>query len=260
MHPPSPPSPAIQPAAATASPTKPGERTYTKWDMVSLWVSMVVNVPNYYFAASLAAAGASCSQGAATVFAANAVVLLPILLAGHAGARHGVPFPALARASFGVRGAAVAAAARTLVACGWFGIETFVGGQALSLLLPGAGAAAVPWLGASVRDLACFLVFWSFQLLFLLKGMPGIRTMQKVSAPILVVLVGGLVGWAYSAAGGFGEVIFRPSRLPPAELRRVLVQALTAGVGSWAPLSVNIPDFTCFVRSQTDQVLGQVCV
>lgn len=260
MHPPAATVSGDPAGGADRHPTKPGERTYTKWDMVSLWVSMVVNVPNYYFAASLVAAGASCLQGAAIVFASHAVVLLPILLAGHAGARHGVPFPVLARASFGARGAAVAAAARTLVACGWFGIETFVGGQALSLLLTGAGAAAVPWLGASVRDLACFLVFWSFQLLFLLKGMPGIRTMQKVSAPILVVLVGGLVGWAYSAAGGFGEVIFRPSRLPPAELRRLLVRALTAGVGAGASMSVNIPDFTRFVRSQTDQVLGQVCV
>ncbi|CAL9781749.1 unnamed protein product, partial [Musa acuminata subsp. burmannicoides] len=244
-------------------PTTPAQRTATAWDMASLWIGLVVGVPSYYLAGSLVESGMSWWQGVAVVVVAKVILLGPLLAAAQPGTRYGVPFPVLARATFGVRGAHVVVLLRALVACGWFGIETWIGGQAVFLLLPASlrlspYATPLPWLATSPLELAAFLLFWAAQLVLLWKGMHGIRALQKISAPILALLAALLLGWAYCSAGGFGPMLSLPPRLSPPEFWALFFPSLTANVGSWAAVALSIPDFSRYARSQADQVAGQL--
>jgi NCS1 family nucleobase:cation symporter-1 len=194
-------------------------------------------------------------QAVFTVFLGNSIVLVPMLLNSHPGARYGVPFPVLARASFGVLGANVAAVLRALVACGWFGIQTWVGGEAISSLL----TILVPaWSKVPHNTAICFFLFWLINLAVILKGIEYIRFLQGISAPILLAVGLLLLGWAYEAAGGFGPMLSAPSHFASfPDFLKFLVPALNATVGFWATVSLNIPDFTRFARSQRQQVIGQ---
>ena len=246
--------------APTASPgqTSPANRSPRTWgtyNYAALWISMSVNILTYMLAASLIQGGMDWKQAVFTVFLGNSIVLLPMLLNSHPGARYGVPFPVLARASFGVLGANVAAVLRALVACGWFGIQTWIGGEAVNVLLstvwPGWGHVAH---GAGI----CFLVFWLINLAVILKGIDYIRFLQGISAPILLAVGLLLLGWAYVNAGGFGPMLSAPSRFSStSEFLKFLIPALNATVGFWATVSLNIPDFTRFARDQRSQMIGQ---
>jgi nucleobase:cation symporter-1, NCS1 family len=245
------------------SPTPPSERTMTGWDFASLWIGLVVGVPSYYLAGSLVDLGMSALQGVATVAFANLIVLVTLVLTAAPAVTHGLSFPVLARAAFGVRGAHVPAVIRALVGCGWFGIESWIGGRAIFQLLP-AGVKShppllvpVPGLGAAPLEFACFLAFWAAQLGIIMRGMEGIRKLEKFAAPVLFVLTSALLAWAYASAGGFGTVLSRPPRLTNAEFWKVFFPSLTANISFWATVAVNIPDFTRYARSQADQVLGQ---
>ncbi|HEX9013538.1 MAG TPA: cytosine permease, partial [Anaerolineaceae bacterium] len=216
---------------------------------------MSVNILTYMLAASLIQGGMNWKQAVATVFLGNTIVLIPMLLNSHPGARYGIPFPVLARASFGVLGANFAAVLRALVACGWFGIQCWIGGEAINTLVttlfPGWGQFAY---GAAV----CFMAFWLINLLVILKGIEYIRFLQGVSAPILLAVGLLLLGWAYKAAGGFGPMLSAPSRFVSfPDFLKFLIPALNGTVGFWATVSLNIPDFTRFARSQRQQVIGQ---
>src|SRR5246127_4523819 len=182
------------------APASPERRSWGRYNFAALWVSMSVNILTYMLAASLIQGGMNWKQAVATVFLGNSIVLLPMLLNSHPGAKYGVPFPVLARASFGVLGANVAAVLRALVACGWFGIQTWVGGEAVSSLLtilfPG-------WAHIANGTAICFFVFWLINLAVILKGIEYIRFLQGISAPILLGVGLLLLGWAYHAAGGF---------------------------------------------------------
>ncbi|MBV9183762.1 MAG: NCS1 family nucleobase:cation symporter-1, partial [Acidobacteria bacterium] len=206
-------------------------------------------------AASLIQGGMNWKQAVVTVFLGNSIVLIPMLLNSHPGARYGIPFPVLARASFGVLGANVAAVLRALVACGWFGIQTWIGGEAINTLI----AVVLPgWAHFAHGTGICFLAFWLINMAVILKGIESIRRLQGISAPILLVVGLLLLGWAYHAAGGFGPMLAAPSRFRNfSEFLRFLVPALNATVGFWATLSLNIPDFTRFARSQRQQIIGQ---
>lgn len=203
-------------------------------------------------------------QGVLTVFVANLITLIPLILTGVPGTKYGISFPVLARSSFGVRGAHVPTLLRALVGCGWYGIETWIGGQAIFLLLPPSVKSSpalmyrAPWLGTTVLEFACFLVFWLAQLTIVLKGMEGIKELEKYSAPILIILTSALLCWAYVNAGGFGHMLRLTSKLSGSEFWAVFFPSLTANVSFWAPLVLNIPDFTRYARSQKDQVLGQI--
>ncbi|PIA54904.1 hypothetical protein AQUCO_00901069v1 [Aquilegia coerulea] len=182
-------------------PTKPEERTFSGWEMASLWVGLVVGVPTYYLAGSLVDLGMAWWQGIATVVAANIILLVPLVLTGEPGTRYGISFPVLARSAFGIRGANVPTLLRALVGCGWYGIETWIGGEAIFLLLPSylketVFAHALPWLGTSPLEFGCFIIFWLAQLAIVMKGIDGIRVLEKYSAPILIVLTSWLLGWA----------------------------------------------------------------
>lgn len=245
--------------------TQPHERTWNWWHYCALWIGMAVCIPTYTMASGLIDAGMSWSQALITIFLGNTIVLLPMVLNAHAGARYGIPFPVFARASFGVLGANVPALLRALVACGWFGIQTWFGGAALYQLTRQAWPAidALPavlpaWVGLSTGEALGFLVFWALNVWFILKGTESIKWLESLAAPFLIVTGLALLAWAYSRAGGFGTILSQPSRFAtPAEFWPVFFPSLTAMVGFWATLSLNIPDFTRYARSQRDQFVGQ---
>ena len=245
-------SPLYNPDLAPATAER---RHWGTYNYAALWVSMSVNILTYMLAASLIQGGMNWKQAVATVFVGNSIVLIPMLLNSHPGARYGIPFPVLARASFGVLGANVAAVLRAFVACGWFGIQTWIGGEAINTLV----SVVVPgWTHFAYGPGICFIAFWLINLTVILRGIESIRVLQGISAPILLAVGLLLLGWAYHAAGGFGPMVAAPSRFTNfSDFIKFLVPALNATVGFWATVSLNIPDFTRFARSLRQQALGQ---
>lgn len=249
------------------APTAPERRTWSVVNMAALWIGMVVCVPTYMLAGGLVDLGMSPWQAVLTICLANVVVLVPMIANGHPGTRYGIPFPVLARASFGVLGANVPALLRALVACGWFGIQTWIGGAAIHQLagaLAGRelGGADLPVLGINPAELLCFLLFWLLQVVLFWRGIESIKVLETWAAPFLILMGLALLGWAWARAGGFGGMMATPSQFVAGGAREgefwhVFFPALTGMVGFWATLSLNIPDFTRFARSQRDQVLGQ---
>ena len=237
------------------APVVPEHRTWGTYNYAALWVSMSVNILTYMLAASLIQGGMNWKQAVATVFLGNTIVLIPMLLNSHPGARYGVPFPVLARSSFGVLGANVAAVLRALVACGWFGIQAWIGGEAISTLI---ATLAPGWAHFPHNAAICFMAFWFINLAVVLKGIEYIRFLQGISAPVLLAVGVLLLGWAYRSAGGFGPMLSAPSRFASfPDFLKFLIPALNATVGFWATVSLNIPDFTRFARSQRQQAIGQ---
>uniref|UniRef100_A0A832MLC1 Nitrate reductase n=1 Tax=Eiseniibacteriota bacterium TaxID=2212470 RepID=A0A832MLC1_UNCEI len=247
------------------APVPPARRTWTWWHYCALWIGMSVCIPTYTLASGLIDSGMSWSQAMWTIFLGNSIVLVPMVLNAHAGARYGIPFPVFARASFGVLGANVPALLRALVACGWFGIQTWFGGAALHQLARQLwpGIAALPpvlpaGLGLSTGEALGFAVFWLVTVWFIVRGTESIKWLESVSAPFLIAVGLALLGWAYFGAGGFGPILAQPSKFEDgAAFLRVFFPSLTAMIGFWATLSLNIPDFTRYARSQRDQVVGQ---
>jgi len=237
------------------APISSDRRTWRTYNYAALWISMSVNIPTYMLASGMIAGGMNWKQALFTVFLGNVLVLIPMLLNAHAGAQYGIPFPVFARASFGVLGANVPAILRALVACGWFGIQTWIGGEAINAMI----AALVPsWARFTYGSALCFLFFWLLNVLVILRGIETIRFLQGVSAPFLLLIGLALLLWARSKAGGFGPMLSTPSKFQNfGEFFRFFVPSLTGVVGFWATVSLNIPDFTRYARSQRDQVLGQ---
>jgi len=230
-------------------------RRWGIYNFAALWVSMSVNITTYMLAASLIQGGMNWKQAVVTIFLGNVIVLIPMLLNSHPGAKYGIPFPVVVRASFGVLGANVAAVLRALVACGWFGIQTWIGGEAINTLL---GVLAPGWKNFEYGAAVCFLIFWLINLAVVLKGIEYIRMLQGISAPILLGVGLLLLGWAYTTAGGFGPMLSAPSRFTGfPDFLKFLIPALNGTVGFWATVSLNIPDFTRFARSQREQIVGQ---
>ncbi|MGA8765285.1 MAG: NCS1 family nucleobase:cation symporter-1 [Candidatus Sulfotelmatobacter sp.] len=237
------------------APVRSDRRTWGTYNFAALWISMSVNILTYMLAASLIQGGMNWKQAVLTIFIGNLIVLGPMLLNSHPGAKYGIPFPVLARASFGVLGANVAAVLRALVACGWFGIQTWIGGEAVSTLL----ATLVPaWKNFAYGTPVCFFLFWLINLAVILKGIEYIRILQGISAPVLLGVGLLLLVWAYHTAGGFGPMLAVPSRFTSfPEFLKFLIPALNGTVGFWATVSLNIPDFTRFARNQREQMIGQ---
>jgi nucleobase:cation symporter-1, NCS1 family len=249
------------------APTTAEQRHWSVMNMASLWVGMVVCVPTYMLASGLIAQGMNWSQAVLTVMLGNVIVLVPMVLNGHPGTKYGVPFPVLARASFGIQGAHIPSLLRALVACGWFGIQTWVGGSAIYQLLNVLASGALvgpdlPILGINPAEFACFMVFWALQVFIIYKGVESIRVLETLAAPFLIFMGLALLAWAYVAAGGFGSMLSEPGQFAEGgpkegQFLTVFFPSLTAMVGFWATLSLNIPDFTRYARSQRDQILGQ---
>lgn len=254
------------------APTRDHERTWGRWDLAALWVGMSVCIPTYMLAGDLIRSGMNWWQAMLAILLGNLLVMVPMILNGHAGTRYGVPFPVFARAAFGTLGAHVPSLARALIACGWFGIQTYVGGEAISamiaLLWPdwtllGGG---VSLLGMSLSSWITFLLFWLINVYFVWKGTESIKWMEKLAAPFLLIVGLVLLGWAVDRGGGLGVILERSSQLLAAKdspsgalwLTSVFLPGLTAMVGFWATLSLNIPDFTRYARDQREQAVGQL--
>lgn len=249
-------------------PTTLSQRTFSVWDIISLWVGLVVGVPSYYLAGSLVELGMSWWQGIFTVFAGNFLLLFPLVWTGHAGIKYGIPFPVMARASFGIYGAHIPTILRALVACGWFGIETWIGGQGIFVLLNALlqgklSNSSHVLMGTALPELACFFAFWLLQVVIIWNGVDSICQFEKYCAPILLLMSCALLIWAYVKAGGFGAMLSASSQFvvggaKQGKFWQVFFPALTANIGFWATLSLNMPDFTRYAKRQADQVAGHM--
>jgi NCS1 family nucleobase:cation symporter-1 len=230
-------------------------RTWGTYNYAALWIAMSVNIPTYMLASAMIAGGMNWKQAIFTVFLGNVLVLIPMLLNAHAGAEYGIPFPIFARSAFGVLGANVPAILRALVACGWFGIQAWIGGEAICAMV----LALVPaWRDAHWIVPACFLFFWLLNVLVIERGITTIRFLQGVTAPFLLLIGTALLLWARGKAGGFGPMLATPSKFQSfGEFFRFFVPSLTGVVGFWATVALNIPDFTRYARSQKAQMVGQ---
>jgi nucleobase:cation symporter-1, NCS1 family len=238
------------------APTGPEERTWTTYNLIALWVGISIVITTYTLASGLIAAGMTWWQGLLTVSLGNFIVLIPLLLNAHAGTKYGVPFPVFVRSSFGVRGANFAAMARALVACGWFGIQTWIGGLALDALLTAAWGG---WANVAGHAFITFFVFWAIQLAIILRGIEGVKIFESFAAPLLIVGGLALLVWGFVAGGGIGNVFSESSALREgnAPFWVLFWPGLAANVGYWVTLSLNIPDFTRYAKSQKSQIIGQ---
>jgi len=238
------------------APTTIRQRTWSTWNIAALWIGMSVVITTYTLAGGFIEAGMNWWQAMITILLGNTIVLIPMILNAHAGTKYGVSFPVLCRAAFGTKGANVPAILRAIVACGWFGIQTWIGGEALDALF---GAMWQGWTNLPFHSGLGFLIFWGIQLYIIVHGVEGIKHLETWSAPLL--LGGGaiLLAWAASAAGGLGRILTESAALQKQHnsFASIFPGALTASVGYWATLSLNIPDFTRYARSQRSQMAGQ---
>ncbi len=248
------------------APIAPGRRSWGTWNYAALWISMSLCIPTYMLASSLIQGGMNWWQAILTIFLGNTVVLIPMILNGHAGAKYGIPFPVFARASFGTMGANIPALLRAIVACGWFGIQAWIGGYALYLMvaswwpafkeLPAVFPAS--W-QLETAPAICFLVFWLLNMIVVYFGVDSIKKLLVFKAYFLPAAALALLFWAISAADGLGPILSQQSRFSSsAEFWNFFFPALTGMVGFWATLSLNIPDFTRYAKSQKAQVRGQI--
>jgi NCS1 family nucleobase:cation symporter-1 len=230
------------------------KRTWGMYNYASLWVAMSVCIPTYMLASGLIAGGMAWWQAIGTILLGNLIVLVPMLLNAHAGTKYGIPFPVFVRASFGARGANVPAVLRALVACGWFGIQTWIGGQAIFAML----TILWPIKASSGGVFVCFSLFWVLNIIVILRGIDTIKFLEGIAAPFMLAVGLLLLWWVTSQAGGLGPVLSTPSKFKTtSEFLKFFIPSLTGMVGFWATVALNIPDFTRYAKSQKDQALGQ---
>jgi NCS1 family nucleobase:cation symporter-1 len=231
------------------------KRSWGTYNYASLWVAMSVCIPTYMLASGLIAGGMDWLQAIFTILLGNLIVLIPMLLNAHAGTKYGIPFPVFVRASFGVRGANIPAVLRALVACGWFGIQTWIGGAAIysMLRIVWPVAATIPgcnWL--------CFFFFWAINMFVIWRGIETIKFLEGIGAPFMLLIGLLLLFWVTRKAGGLGPVLHSKSKFhSTGEFLHFFIPSLTGMVGFWSTVALNIPDFTRYAISQRKQMLGQ---
>jgi len=237
------------------APTQPSQRTWSTYNYMALWFSMSMEVTTYMLASSLIAGGMNWKQAVGTILLGNLIVLIPMLLNAHAGTKYGIPFPVFVRASFGPVGANIPAMLRAIVACGWFGIQSWIGGTAIAQMINVLSPRTVdmPWVvGVS------FISFWLLNMFIVWRGVESIRFLQSYSAPFMVIMSLTLLIFMFHKAGGFGPMLAAPSHFTStSSFLHFFFPALTAMVGYWATLSLNIPDFTRYAKNQGSQLVGQ---
>ena len=243
------------------APIPPHKRKWGTWNYAALWISMSLCIPTYMLASSLIGGGMNWWQAILTIFLGNTIVLIPMILNGHAGTKYGIPFPVFARARFGTRGAYIPAMLRSIVACGWFGIQTWIGGASIYNIIK-AWQPTLPEINNSslfpqALPMICFLLFWLLNMFIVFLGVESIRKLLVFKAIFLPIAALALLFWAISAANGLGPILDQPSKLQGPSFWNYFFPALTGMVGFWATLSLNIPDFTRYAKSQKAQIRGQ---
>jgi len=244
------------------APVPVSQRNWTTYNYAALWIGMAHCVPTYMMSSALIAKGMNWWQALITILIGNVIVLVPILLNSHPGTKYGIPFPIFARASYGTYGSNLPALMRAIVACGWFGIQAWLGGEALNVLfasiIPGWSALGGSFAGHPVTEWISFLLFWSLNILIIYRGMDLVRRFENWAAPFVLVMTAVLLGWAVWRAHGLGYLLTAEGKFHSwSEFSIVFVPSVTAMVGFWATLSLNMPDFTRFGRSQREQAIGQ---
>lgn len=252
---------------ADLAPVPAAQRTWRWGSFAALWISLSACIPTYLLASSLIEGGMNWWEAILTIFLGNLIVLIPMILNAHAGTRYGIPFPVFCRAAFGTRGANLPALLRAFVACGWFGIQTSIGGSAVYKIVlvfqPSLAAGhALPVLGITLSQFACFFFFWAINMVVVYKGIDSIRLLLNIKAPLLIAMGLLFLGWAYHHAGGFGPILSQPSAFDAGQPKHghflgFFLLNLTGMIGFWATLSLNIPDFSRYAATQRDQVIGQ---
>src|SRR5499426_4120854 len=246
------------------APVPVAKRNWTTYNYAALWISMAHCIPTYMLASGLIGSGMNWKQALFTILLGNTIVLIPILLNSHPGTKYGIPFPVFARAAYGTYGSNLPALMRAIVACGWFGIQAWIGGEALdtffSAVIPGWRALlGGPIGGHMVTEWLSFLLFWGLNIYIIYRGMDLLRKVENWAAPFVLIMTALLLGWAIWRANGLGYLLNQQSKFHTfAEFWPVFIPSLTGMIGFWATLSLNMPDFTRFGKSQRDQVLGQV--
>jgi nucleobase:cation symporter-1, NCS1 family len=239
------------------------QRNWTTYNYAALWISMAHCIPTYMMSSGLISAGMNWWQALITILLGNTIVLVPILLNSHPGTKYGIPFPVFARASYGTVGSNLPAIMRALVACGWFGIQSWIGGEALhtffASIIPGWHSLLGGPIGGHTPTLwLSFLLFWGLNIFIIYRGMDLLRHVENWAAPFVLVMTAILVWWAITRAGGLGSLLDHPGKLNSwAAFKPIFIPSLTAMIGFWATLSLNMPDFTRFGRSQKEQAIGQ---
>ncbi len=248
------------------APISEHKRTWNTWNYAALWISMSLCIPTYMLSSSLIEGGMNWWQAILTIFLGNTIVLIPMILNGHAGAKYGIPFPVFARASFGTKGANIPALLRAIVACGWFGIQTWIGGfaifQMMRLWIPALDTLPqifpLSW-GLQTGPAICFILFWFINMYVVYLGVDSIRKLLVFKAFFLPIAALALLFWAISAAHGLGPILQTQSKFATTtDFFHFFFPALTGMVGFWATLSLNIPDFTRYAKSQEAQIKGQI--
>lgn len=247
------------------APIEQSKRSWGTWNYAALWISMSLCIPTYMLASSLIEGGMNWWQSILTIFIGNTVVLIPMILNGHAGAKYGIPFPVFARVSFGTRGANIPAILRAIVACGWFGIQTWIGGfsvyQMMKLWFPSLSTMPQVFpasFGLETGPAICFFLFWLLNMWVVYLGVESIRKLLVFKAFFLPLAALALLIWAINAGHGLGPILSQPSKLQGPAFWSFFFPALTGMVGFWATLSLNIPDFTRYAKSQKAQINGQI--
>lgn len=239
------------------------KRNWTTYNYAALWISMAHCIPTYMLASGLISAGMNWWQALITILLGNTIVLAPILLNSHPGTKYGIPFPVFARASYGTIGSNLPAIMRAIVACGWFGIQAWIGGQALqtffaSFIPNWAGLLGDKIGGHYPTEWLSFLIFWAMNIAIIYRGMDLLRRVENWAAPFVLVMTAVLLVWIVWMAGGFGKLFEDHGKFHTfGEFFPVFIPSLTAMIGFWATLSLNMPDFTRFGRSQREQTVGQ---
>lgn len=237
-------------------PTKVAQRTWSTYNIAALWIGMSVCIPTYMLAAGLVAGGMSAWQAVFTVMLGNLIVLIPMVLNAVPGTKFGIPFPVLVRASFGTLGSNVPALLRAGVACGWFGIQTWIGGSALNAMML---ALFSGWPSNGIGKWIAFFVFWALNVFIIVRGMETLKRFESWAAPILIVFGVIMLIWAMNKAGGLGPIMSEPSKFKNfGAFWKFFIPGLTGMVAFWATLSLNIPDFSRFARDQKSQAYGQL--
>ncbi len=245
------------------APVPIANRNWSSYNFGALWMSMSACIPTYMLASGLIAEGMSWWQALFTIFLGNVIVLVPILLNSHPGTKYGIPFPVFARAAYGTWGSNLPALMRAAVACGWFGIQAWIGGQAVNVLfstvIPGWSSMSTDVGGYPLCAWISFALFWSLNVLVIFRGMDLVRKLAGLSAPFVFVMTASLVFWCVQRASGLGHILSQPAKLNDmATFLPKFIPSLTAMIGYWATLSLNMPDFTRFGRSQKEQTIGQI--
>ena len=245
------------------APVRVSDRNWTTYNYAALWISMAHCIPTYIMASGLISHGMNWWQALITILLGNSIVLIPILLNSHPGTKYGIPFPVFARAAYGTYGSNLAALMRAIVACGWFGIQAWIGGKALhvffSAIIPGWANLMGSAGGYPVTQWIAFLIFWAMNIYIIYRGMNLLRKVENWAAPFVLIMTALLLIWAIAKAHGLGYLLTQEDKFHSiGEFWPVFIPSLTAMIGFWATLSLNMPDFTRFGHSQREQAIGQV--